>query len=134
MQQVLKSLSFVTFVYGLMKDVSITSTVILLKSDFSAPEVQIILNEWDGVSILNSLPHQILKRDYFIYQTNEIATCLFHESLILALKSPVNRTGEMDFKVGGLWPPWLSDKKNFWILDALEWLNNNILTLVTAFW
>ena len=113
MQHVLKSLSFVTFVYSLMKDVSITSTVILLKSDFSVPEVQIILNEWDGVSILNSLPHQILKRDYFIYQTNEIATCLFHESLILALKSPANRAGEMDFKVGGLRPPWLSDKRNF---------------------
>ena len=36
----------------------------------------------------------------------------------------------MDFKVGGgAWntekyyrPPWLDDKKNFRILDALEWL------------
>ena len=37
--------------------------------------------------------------------------------------------GEMDFKVEGTWntekycqPPWLADKKNFRILDALEWL------------
>ena len=36
---------------------------------------------------------------------------------------------EMDFKVEEPWNtekycrlPWLSDKKNFWILDALEWL------------
>ena len=35
----------------------------------------------------------------------------------------------MDFNVEGLWntekycqPPWLVDKKNFYILDALEWL------------
>ena len=35
----------------------------------------------------------------------------------------------MDFKVEVPWntekycrPPWLGDKKNFWILDALEWL------------
>ena len=35
----------------------------------------------------------------------------------------------MDFKVEGPWntekycrPPWLSGKKNFWILDALAWL------------
>ena len=39
------------------------------------------------------------------------------------------RAGEMDFKVQGPWntekycqPPWLADKKNFRILDALEWL------------
>ena len=30
-------------------------------------------------------------------------------------------------------PPCLTDKKNFRILDAIECLNNNILTLVTAF-
>ena len=36
---------------------------------------------------------------------------------------------EMDFKVEGPWniekyyrPPWLTDKKMFWILGALEWL------------
>ena len=39
------------------------------------------------------------------------------------------RAGEMDFKVGEPWntenycrPQWLADKKNFRILDALEWL------------
>ena len=41
----------------------------------------------------------------------------------------VYRAGEMDFKVEGLWntekecrPPWFFDKKNFWIIEALEWL------------
>ena len=36
---------------------------------------------------------------------------------------------DMDFKVGGPWStgkycrlPWLADKKNFRILEALEWL------------
>ena len=39
------------------------------------------------------------------------------------------RADEMDFKVEGPWnaekccrPPWLTEKENFWILDALEWL------------
>ena len=39
------------------------------------------------------------------------------------------KAGEIDFKVEGPWktgkycqPPWLTDKKNFWILDSIEWL------------
>ena len=49
--------------------------------------------------------------------------------LFLELVEYVFRAGEMDFKVEGPWntdkynrPPWLDDKKKFWILDALEWL------------
>ena len=40
----------------------------------------------------------------------------------------------MDFKVEGPWntekscrPPWLTDKKIFWILDTLEWLKEYLL-------
>ena len=58
-----------------------------------------------------------------------LKTCFFK----VYRKRTVNRAGEMDFKVregeGGAWntekycrPPWLVDKKNFRILDALEWL------------
>ena len=44
------------------------------------------------------------------------------------------RAGKMDFKVEGLWnnetyfrPPWLTDKKNFCILVALEWLGDSLV-------
>ena len=44
----------------------------------------------------------------------------------------------MDFEVEGSWntekecrPPWLADKKKFWILGAK--MASNILTLVTVF-
>ena len=44
-------------------------------------------------------------------------------------KRSLGRAGKMDFKVEGPWntgkycrPPRLADNKNFWILNALEWL------------
>ena len=44
------------------------------------------------------------------------------------------RAGKMDFKVEGLWntetycrPPWLTDKKKFCILVALEWLGDSLV-------
>ena len=47
-----------------------------------------------------------------------------------------HRAGEMDFKVGGTWntekycrPPWLADKKNFRILDALQRLKQQYFDL-----
>ena len=52
--------------------------------------------------------------------------------LLLCIPINVNgnsRSGEMDFKVKELWstekyyrPSWLAEKRNFWNLDALEWL------------
>ena len=61
--------------------------------------------------------------------TDTVTRISFHLGENLSKCHLEDRAGEMDFKVGGLWntgkycqPPWLTDKKNFQILDALEWL------------
>ena len=74
-------------------------------------------------------PLYFLKWNCYLTIISSFLIGLYGNSLLNSLMMLFYKAGKMDFKVGRpwntekyCWPPWLTDKKNFWILGTAEWL------------